>query len=254
MQDANEEGAPSGTADARGGANGGVKGGVTSIAIGTIVAVVAVTSYFAFQTDRAGETSFWILACAPTLAVALASVAIAGRRSALWQQLKPKAGDFSVGFFGAGVLFAGAYGFVRVVMPAGSPRAMWLARIYLQTGDPNVLRAHPAALFVALIVVAAAEEIVWRGVVTSLLAEKIGERFAWAASAALYALAYVPTMWSLKSPSAGLDPLLPIAALFAGLGWGWMVKRFDRLPPAIVAHALFDWAVIVMFRLWGESL
>jgi membrane protease YdiL (CAAX protease family) len=225
-----------------------------SIALGTIVSVVAVTAYLAFVADRAGETSFWILAGGPTIALAIASLGIAGRRSALWDELKPKGGDFSLGFFGAGVLFAAAYGFVKVVMPGASPRAMWLARIYLQTGDPNILRAHPMALFAALIVVAAAEEIVWRGVVTSLLAEKIGSRFAWAASAALYALAYVPTMWSLKSPSAGLDPLLPIAALFAGLGWGAMVKRFGRLPPAIVAHALFDWTVIVMFRLWGESL
>jgi hypothetical protein len=218
------------------------------------VAAVAFTAYLAFQTDRAGETSFWLLAGGPTIALALVSLGVAGRRSALWEELKPKSGDFSLGFFAACVLFAGAYAFVKIGLPSTSPRAMWLARIYLQTGDPNVLRAHPGALMAGLIVVAAAEEIVWRGVVTSILAEKIGSRFAWAASAGLYALAYVPTMWALKSPSAGLDPLLPIAGLFAGLGWGAMAKRSGRLPPAIVAHALFDWTVIVMFRLWGESL
>ena len=101
--------------------------------------------------------------------------------------------------------------------------------------------------------VAAAEEIVWRGLATSLLAETIGSRFAWAAGAGLYALAYVPTMAALAVPS-GPNPLLPIAALGAGLVWGAMARRAGRLTPGIVSHALFDWCVVVMFRLWGESL
>ena len=225
------------------------------VVLGTIVSTVAVTSYFAFQTERAGERSFWVLASAPIFALAVVALFLSGRRAPLWRLLKPESGDFSVGFFAAGALFAGAYGFSKIVLSgAGSPRAMWLARIYLQTGDPAALRAHPAVLLFGLIVGAAAEEIVWRGVVTSILEEKIGERFAWAASAVLYSIAYVPTMWSLRSPSAGLDPLLPFAGLGLGLVLGAMVKRLDRLLPAIVAHALFAWAVIVMFRLWGESL
>src|ERR1700722_17415854 len=100
-----------------------------SLTLGTIVAVVASTSYFAFETSRAGETSFWLLAGGPTIAVALLALALGGRRGPLWDELKPKAGDFSLGFFGAGVLFAGAYGFVKIVLSGTSPRAMWLARI-----------------------------------------------------------------------------------------------------------------------------
>jgi membrane protease YdiL (CAAX protease family) len=61
-------------------------------------------------------------------------------------------------------------------------------------------------------------------------------------------------MWSLRSPTAGLDPLLPIAAIGAGLVWGAMAKRFGRLIPSIISHAMFDWVIVVMFRLWGESL
>jgi len=36
--------------------------------------------------------------------------------------------------------------------------------------------------------------------------------------------------------------------------WGAMAKRFGRLVPSIISHAMFDWAVVVMFRLWGGSL
>ena len=57
------------------------------------------------------------------------------------------------------------------------------------------------------------------------LAALSASAMAWAASAVLYALAYVPTMWSLESPSAGLDPVLPLAALFLGLALGLIDRR-----------------------------
>jgi membrane protease YdiL (CAAX protease family) len=60
-------------------------------------------------------------------------------------------------------------------------------------------------------------------------------------------------MWALAAPS-GLNPILPLAALGAGLVWGAMARRFGRLVPSIVSHVLFDWCIVVMFRLWGESL
>ena len=54
-----------------------------------------------------------------------------------------------------------------------------------------------------------------------------------------------------SAPGATLNPVLPIVALGAGLLWGGMARAFGRLPPSILAHALFDWAVIMMFPLWG---
>jgi len=76
-------------------------------------------------------------------------------------------------------------------------------------------------------------------------------------AAVLYALAYVPTAWALRAGSGaggglgGLDPLLPVAALGAGLLWGAMARFLGRLAPGVLAHALFDWAVVMMFPLWG---
>jgi membrane protease YdiL (CAAX protease family) len=221
------------------------------LTLGAIVTVVGASAFFAFQPRD--DRSFWLLAAGPTVLLAL--VALAHRaRGALFDRLKPRAGDATVGIFSAATLFVCAYGFTKTVLPAASPRVAWLALLYAQLGDPDDLRGHALRLFVALVLIAAAEEIVWRGVVIDLLTPQVGSRFAWVVSAALYAVAYVPTMWSLRSPAAGLDPLLPIAALGAGLVWGGMAKRFGRLVPSIVSHAMFDWAVVVMFRLWGGSL
>jgi membrane protease YdiL (CAAX protease family) len=216
-----------------------------------IVGVVAVSAFLAFQPRD--ERSFWLLAGGPTVLLALVAVAHPARASIL-ERLKPKAGDATLGIFSAATLFVCAYGFTKTVMPMTSPRAAWLALLYAQMGDPEQLRGHATRLFVGLVLVAAAEEIVWRGVVTDLLAPQVGSRVAWVVSAVLYAVAYVPTMWSLRSPTAGLDPLLPIAAIGAGLVWGAMAKRFGRLIPSIISHAMFDWVIVVMFRLWGESL
>jgi membrane protease YdiL (CAAX protease family) len=247
-----------------------------TLALAAIVVLVSVTSFFAFRSERAGERSFWLLASAPVVGVVPVALVFAAKKKVLGEWMRPKAGDFTVGFLGAAILFAGAYAFSKVVTPNGSPRAIWLARLYLQLGDPNVLRAHPTFLLTGLIAVSAAEEIVWRGLVPSLIEEALAGRrrngavsaftdrrradedapalrWGWLASAGLYALAYVPAMWSLAVPN-GPNPVLPLAALGAGVAWGWMAWRFNRLAPGIVSHVLFDWCVVVIFRLWGESL
>jgi membrane protease YdiL (CAAX protease family) len=220
----------------------------------TVTAVVAGAMGLAFDAARAGELSFWLFA-GVTVALAPFALGWARSRGLIGEWVRPRAGDFTLGFVSAALLFAAAYGVSRILTPNGSARAIWLARLYLQLGDPAVLRAHPMGLFIALIVLAAAEEIVWRGLVTGLLRDALGDagEWAWLAGALLYAVAALPTMWKLAGPGS-LNPLLPLAALGAGGAWAFMAWRFGRLVPGIVSHALFDWAVVVMFRLWGESL
>jgi len=103
-------------------------------------------------------------------------------------------------------------------------------------------------------VMAVAEELVWRGLVVSLLEERIGSRRAWIWAAVLYGVAHLPTAWALRDPAAGPNPLLVLAAIGCGLVWGGMARRFDRLLPSMFSHALFDWTVIMMFRYWGPSV
>ncbi len=217
-----------------------------------IVVAVAVASFMGFQLSQAGTLGFWALLGLPTVALAVLGLIRAHKDGELRGLLRPAWGDATRGVLGALAFFAVAYGFARAT--SGGIKESWLARIYLQLGDPSLLRGHAVLVAVAIIVVAAAEEIVWRGLATTLLAEKLGSRRAWIFAAILYSVAHLPTLWALRDPEAGLNPVLPLAALAGGLLWGGMTRYFERLPPAIIAHALFDWIVIMTFRLWGVSV
>ncbi len=235
--------------------------------LAAIVVAIGTGAHFAFQVSRAGQPSFALWLAAPTILIAIIGAVRAHRAGDLYRRssfdegsgggagwLNVRGGDFTRGFGAAALLFGGAYAFMKVVAPVGSDRESWLARLYLQLGDPTTLRKNVVVVVIAVIVMAAAEELVWRGLVTSLLEEYVGSRRAWVWAAVLYALAHVPTLWALRDPVAGLNPILVAAALAAGLVWGYMSRRFERLLPGIFSHALFDWTVLMMFRLWGPSI
>lgn len=216
------------------------------------VAATAVCSYLAFLPERSGSVAFWVLAGGPTLVLAALAAEWARREEFLREWLSPRWGDFSRGVVAAVLLFGVAWAFSRVVAPVGSPREIWLVSLYGQLGDPRMLQHRAPVVGAAIFLVAAAEEIVWRGAVTQLLADRVGTRTAWVWAALLYALAFVPTAWALRAGGNGpLDPVLPVAALGAGLLWGAMARSFGRLAPGILAHAFFDYAVVMMFPLWG---
>jgi len=218
------------------------------------VAGVGLASYFAFLPQSSGTVAFWVLAGGPTLLLAGAAAAWAKREELLREWVTPRWGDFTRGVVGAMLLFGLAWALSRIVAPVGSPREIWLVSLYGQIGDPRLLQQHAPAVAAALVATVVAEEVLWRGMVTQLLADRVGTRMAWIWAAALYALAYVPTAWALRAdagPGAGLNPVLPLAALGGGLLWGAMARAFGRLTPGILAHALFDWAVVMMFPLWG---
>jgi uncharacterized protein len=219
-----------------------------------ITVVVAVGSSFAFSVDQAGTRGFWAWAVLPSVALAGLALVRAHRDGELRDWLRFVWGDPTWGIVSAGVLVAAAIAFVHVMAPGGSPKESWLARLYLQFGDPAALREHAAEVAVAVIVAATAEEIVWRGLVTRQIAEAIGSRTAWVWAAVLYALAHAPTVILLKDPVAGLNPVLVLAALALGLFWGAMGRFLGRLVPGILSHIAFDWCVLMMFRLWGPSV
>lgn len=237
----------------------GAPGGVRSSRVqygflGAIVATIAVANFFAFHVERAGTYQFVLVLVAPLVVFGGYGVARAWRDGVLKDLLTVRSGDFSRGFAAAGVLFGLAYGASRVLATQGTPRESWLARIYLQVGDPSMLRKNVLLVVVVLAVLALAEELVWRGLVTSLLEEKIGSRRAWVWAAVLYAIAYAPAAWQLRDPVAGSNPLVPLAALSTGLVWGAMSRHFERLLPAVFSHVLLSWTVLMMFRLWGPSV
>ncbi len=220
-----------------------------------VVLAIGLPSYFAWQIQHAGSSSFWLLIMVPTLLVAALAALRAQRDGELRDWIHPRWGDATVGVLSGVVLVAVAYFFTRIVAPPGSPRIAWLVRLYLQVGDPVELRQHAGLMAVTIIAAAASEELIWRGLVASLIAEHWGSRHAWIGSALLYALSDVPAAFSLSDAAAGPNWLLPLAALGAGLFWG-MVVRIKRgsLVAAVISHAFFDWCIIMMFRLWGGGV
>lgn len=219
-----------------------------------IVLTIAVAAHFAFDVSRAGTQSFYLFMAIPTVAIAILGVVRAHRDGVLKGWLSVRGGDFTRGCAAAALLFVSAYVFMRLVAPPESPRAGWLARIYLQLGDPAILRKNVSMVVIAIIIMAVAEELVWRGLVVSLLEEIIGSRRAWIWAAVLYTVAHAPTVWALRDPEAGPNPAILVAAIGAGLVWGGMARYYERLWPSIFSHVLFDWSVLMMFRLWGPSV
>jgi membrane protease YdiL (CAAX protease family) len=219
-----------------------------------IAAVVAVASYMACNEEIAGTARVALLAVGPTLVVGIAGAYMLHREELLLPLLTFRPGDFTRGFLAALLLFGGAFVATHFFLPLTSTRASWLLRMYLQIGDPKELREHVPAVVVAMAFAAIGEELVFRGIVPTLLEGMLGSRRAWIYSACLYAAAQVPTAFALRTKEAGANPLLPLAALGAGLVWGYMTRRWGRLWPAIISHALFDWCVIMMFRLYGPSV
>jgi membrane protease YdiL (CAAX protease family) len=216
-----------------------------------VLLAVGAGSYTGWLPERCGTFAFWVLAVGPTVVLALAlSPRVAREELKIW--VTPKWGDFTAAFVGALVLFGLAVLFTKLAMPPGSPRRIWLVSVYSQLGDPKSLQSHAVLVGAGVAVAAAAEELLWRGCVTELLTARLGSRRAWIAAAVLYACAHVPAMWALRA-DAGLDPLLPLAALGGGLVWGAMARIYGRLVPGILSHALFDWCVVMMFPLWEPA-
>lgn len=96
--------------------------------------------------------------------------------------------------------------------------------------------AHgPAFLAGTLILIVAAEELLWRGVVTRFLMERTGRAGGIVLGAVLYAVAHLIT----------LNPVLLAAALGLGLFWGWLYAATDDLVAPLICH--LGWDVMVLF-------
>jgi uncharacterized protein len=180
-------------------------------------------------------------------AFAVVTVMRLRRRGELREQLRPVAGDLSIGALVAGVLYGVAMAVHILVTSPPSPRVAWIMRLYLALGDPLSEHRHIVGGFV--FVVAALEELVWRGLVMRVLSEPFGWLRGWLLQALLFGVAHAPTLFLLSDPEVGLNPLLVLAGVSYSLVWGRVAMRWDRLPPAMFAHALFTWAAFE-FPIW----
>jgi membrane protease YdiL (CAAX protease family) len=147
-----------------------------------------------------------------------------------------KGGDLSVGILLGMLLLAVGWLVKSRLVPEGSPREGWLFQIFLFAGP-----LHGTTKTLALLAMVAMEEIVWRGFVAHNLSQALGTRRALPLAALLYALALLPTAWTLADPQAGLNPLLILAALGCGIVWTFLALRNKRLFPVWASHAVFSY-------------
>ncbi|HVY46589.1 MAG TPA: type II CAAX endopeptidase family protein [Minicystis sp.] len=217
------------------------------VACVSIPVATALVMAYAFAPARAGTPG--MLAAIFGLDAAIAAVAIVrmhqGRE--LFTRMQLARGDIWLGGMVAGLLYGIAMLAHLVLTPHLTAREAWIMRLYLQIGDP---RGNGSELVSgAVFVVAALEEVAWRGLVQRSLEDVLGPIRAVVVTAALFALAHAPTLWLLGDPTAGPNPLVVLAGFGCSLVWGALVLRTRRLVPSIVAHALFSWA-IVEFPIW----
>ncbi len=215
-----------------------------------IVSTVALANFIALQPAFAGSFKLWLSLSVPYAVLAGVGLYSFQRGGTLGHRLRPRSGDLSLGAVVAGLLLVGSWVGRSVLTPAGSPEQAWLFNLYLQIGDPEIIQ-RSFALTLLTLALAAFEEIVWRGLVLDLLTEGYGARAAWLLSAVLYALALTPSLYTLRAPQAGLNPLLVFAGFGCGLVWAFMTRVTGRLPPAIIAHMAFTYFSVVQFRLPG---
>lgn len=226
----------------------------TIVWLAVIVLPISFGLWRGFSIDNEGKLGFLLWTTLPTLLLAIVALLRAYGRGDLGKWLKPTWGDVTRGFLAGVLLFVASFVFVKIVVPPGSPHEAWMARIYLAMGDTSRLRDHMVWAAVAIVVASAAEEIVWRGLVIDLAKELVGGSRAWIVGGVLYGVAHAGTVLALSDEKAGPNPMLLFAALGCGLAWSFMRRMFGRLPPSIVAHAMFDWTVVMWFRLWGPSV
>ncbi len=215
-----------------------------------IVAGAALAQGFALRVSMAGKPEMWLV-----LGLAYAVLGGLGLgqlwdRHLLFERLRPRAGDVTIGAVVGLVLLIGSWAARSVLAPVDSPRHAWLLLIYLAIGDPNTIqRSLPITL--TLLLIAVLDEIIWRGYVLDALGERYGPRRAFVYSVLLYGAAALPTVVTLRDAVAGPNPLWVLLALGTGLFWAFLARLIGRLPPGIISHLVFAYFSAVQFRLSG---
>ena len=108
------------------------------------------------------------------------------------------------------------------------------ARLYASFRAPP-----PVIAGLALVPVILGEELVWRGVVQTALARRLGPWRGVTLAAVAYALAHAPLG----------SPVLVAVALSCGVAWGALRVASASLVPSLLAHLLWDILVLLWLPL-----
>lgn len=191
---------------------------------------------FAFQPEFSQSATFWFVMIGAYIPLSIWSVRRARARSRL-SILSPRFGDLTVGIILGLALAAGGFLVLANLAPTGSPNQGWLFRVYAHVGNVQ----QSPWLIGGVCILALLEELTWRELVLDSLAERWGHRLAIPSSALLYSVSHAPALWTLADQQAGLNPLLVLGALGAGVVWSFLAVVLRRLPPVVLSHIVFSY-------------
>ena len=101
------------------------------------------------------------------------------------------------------------------------------------------IRTQGEAVMISLIllfITSPGEEIFWRGFVQRRFVQRYGEKKGWLIASAVYAGVHI----------ASGNFMLTMAALTAGLFWGWLYQREKNLIPCIISHSLWTVTIFIL--------
>lgn len=136
---------------------------------------------------------------------------------------------------GAGLVMAGGTTVLCGPVTTAFPTLLGdVSRLYAACGGRGSI-----ATMVLLPVIVTGEEIGWRGAVQGALARRMHWLPAAGVGALVYALAHTPVG----------SPALVLTCLGAGFCWSALRGITDSLPVAVMAHLVWDFAVLVVYQL-----
>jgi len=109
-----------------------------------------------------------------------------------------------------------------------------------QVGNIYEIRTQSELWFIAfvlLFITSPAEEIFWRGFLQRWLEQRNGKALGWIFGALIYGGVHVISG----------NFMLTMAALVAGLFWGYMYQKYETIVPLIISHALWTATIFVFF-------
>jgi membrane protease YdiL (CAAX protease family) len=182
----------------------------------------------------AGARFFGLWPTIGSAAVALGLVVLISGSRESRACLSPSPRLLLVGLVAGAVMACAAYLLYPPVVRLWPFVAQDSGRLYAAFRAPSPLIAA-----LALPLVVAGEELVWRGAVQGMLVHRLGGRSGIVLAALAYALAIAPFC----------SPVLVAVSLTCGLAWGALRVASGSLVPTLVAHLLWDLAVLVWLPL-----
>lgn len=107
-----------------------------------------------------------------------------------------------------------------------------IAGVYRFKGDANSIRIA----ILMLVIIGPGEEIFWRGFLQRHLQNIFGDWYGFLAGVVLYTGVHVFTG----------NLMLILAALFAGLFWGWMYMKYRSVLMNSISHTIWDITVFIL--------